>query len=285
MKKLFWMVLPMLLVALPVPAAEPVAMVTDIAGQASLTGDGNTEPLTLLAYLIPGSKIEIGKGSKAVITYFSNSWEYVLSGPAKLLVGDKGLKAIEGAALKLRKLDQQDSGVARRFSAMQRERLSQATFEMRAARIGLRLIGPVDTPISTATPEFTWSGPGDADGYHFTLSTDNGNTIRDVHIRQSSWQLPEASALKYGRPYRWQVETTLTSGETLSASGSFSVLDRHKATKILKGQPGPGADFSERVLYAVRLETEGLKYDAMKAWQALARERPDNPVLQEKATR
>ena len=44
-----------------------------------------------------------------------------------------------------------------------------------------------------------------------------------------------------------------------------------------------GAGFSERVLFAARLDAEGFRDDATIAWRALSRERPDDEVLRKLA--
>lgn len=285
LRKWAWVMLPVLAMMRPAWAAEAVAMVTDIKGAATLAGKGSPEKLALLAYLMPDSEIRIEGGARVVVTYFSKPQEFVLAGPAKVRIDADGPKVLTGGVAETRKLGQEKVSVAKKFSAMQREKLSQATFEMRGIRAGVRLLGPVDTLLSIRNPEFVWSGPKDAAEYRFTLNEDGGRVMRDLKMAQSAWQVPEASSLEYGKSYQWKVETTLPSGETLSAAGRFAVMDEVKAGKIAEARPKPGAEFSERVLHAARLETEGLKYEAKAEWQALARERPDDPVLQEQASR
>lgn len=275
--------LSMLLVVPPVLAADAVAMVTDLKGEARLTENGSTDRLQLLAYLAGGAEIEVAKDARVVITYFSSPQEYVFTGPAKIRIEAAGPQSLAGNVVQTRKLEQDSSGVMKKFSSMQREKLYQATYEMRGARPGLRLIGPIDTSISTLQPEFAWSGPNNASAYRFSLSDSAGRTLKTFKTRKSGWQVSGSALLKYGNAYRWKVETSLDSGETLSAAGSFKVLGKAGAMAIAAARPGPDADFTERVLYAARLETAGLAYQAKKEWQVLAHERPDNPVLQEKA--
>lgn len=285
LRKWAWVLLPVLAVVRPAWAADAVAMVTDIKGAATLAEKGSPEKLALLAYLMPGSEIRVEGGARLVITYFSTPQEFVFTGPAKVQINADGPRVLAGGAAETRSLGQEKVGVAKKFSAMQREKLSQATFEMRGIRAGVRLLDPVDTLLSVRTPEFAWFGPRDAIEYHFTLSEDGGRVMQDLKMAQSAWHVPEAASLEYGKSYQWKVETTLPSGETLSAAGRFTLVDEMKARKIAEAHPKPDAEFSERVLYAARLETEGLKHEAKAKWRALARERPDDPALQEQASR
>lgn len=285
LRKWGWVLLSVLALARPAWAAEAVAMVTDIKGAAALAAKGGPEKLALLAYLMPGSEIQVEAGARLVVTYFSRPQEFVFTGPAKVRINADGPKMLAGGAAEARSLGQEKAGVAKKFTAMQREKLSQATFEMRGPKAGVRLLGPVETAVLSTTPEFIWFGPKNADEYHLTLTGEDGKVIHDVKTSQSVWQPPKTASLKRGAPYQWKVETALQSGETLSAGGKFTVLGEVKARKIIEAHPKPGAEFSERVLYAARLETEGLMYEAMAEWQTLLQERPDELVLQERASR
>jgi hypothetical protein len=273
------------MVARPVWAGEAVAMVTDKKGAATVIENGAPSRLELLAYLMPGSEVELAKDAKLIVTYFSSSKEYAFSGPARILINADAPRITKGLAAEVRNIGQDKAGAAKKFSIMQRQSLAQATFEMRAARAGIRLVGPIETALLGVTPEFTWFGPNEATGYHFSLLDESGGEIQSLDTNKTAWRVHDASPLKRGASYRWKVETTLPSGETLSASGRFTVLDQKRASEIVAAHPRPDAEFSERVLYAAKLETEGLKYDAKAEWQALARERPDDPVLQDMATR
>ena len=281
-RKALWVLLPLVLLVKPVQAEEAVAMVTDLSGEATLSDAGSREQLQVLDYLSPGAQIDVHKGGRVVVTFFAGSAELTLTGPASAKVGPDGLQVLSGAPAVAHKLAQDDAVAVRKFSAMQREKLAQATFEMRGARPGLRLIGPIDTRVSSLTPEFEWSAPHEAKTFSFRLM-ESGKTLRDLETRKSRWRVAAPSLLKYGHAYVWKVQTHLASGEILSASGSFSILGKDKAKAIAAARPPAGADFSARLLYAMKLETLGLKYEARRAWKTLAIERPNAPALHEQA--
>ena len=79
--------------------AAPVAFVADIRGNATLEGDGK---LNFLAELEPGTRVLLGTGATAAITYAATGAEFSLAGPGEFLVAPKEVKAEKGAAPKRR---------------------------------------------------------------------------------------------------------------------------------------------------------------------------------------
>ena len=71
----------------PAEAAQPVAMVTDIEGENSVTGMGESVELSLLAELAPGGSIDLAAGSRLVIVYYESGNEYIFEGPASIRIG------------------------------------------------------------------------------------------------------------------------------------------------------------------------------------------------------
>ncbi|MFA6971020.1 MAG: hypothetical protein WC208_06405 [Gallionella sp.] len=266
-------------------AADAVAMVTDVRGGATLIEEGDSGKLQLLAYLVPGVQIQLEPGAAVVVTYFLKSLEYTVQGPATVTVAKDSLQVKKGGIAETRQLSQANSNNAKRFSTMQRERLAQATFVMRGMKPGLRLIDPLDTDLMSKQPVFTWSGPQSVPVYRFTLNEEGGRTLYDAKVNQASLKLPDNVSLSSGQAYRWKVETALSSGETLSATGGFTLVSEAKALAVTAARPKQDAPFSDRVLYAATLEADNLKYEARQAWRALSLERPDDIVLQEKAVR
>ncbi len=217
------------LMASPALAEDAVAMVTDVKGSVALAMEGSTEKLRLLAYLLPGQEIEIEKDARLVITFFSNPQEYTFAGPAKLRINADAPVLMKGRAAESRAVGTAGTDTAKKFTRLQRERLAQATFEMRAARPGVRLIGPIETSVLSVAPEFAWFGPSDATAYRFALMDDSGKELQAVNTGKTTWQLPATSPLQRDKSYRWKVETVLASGETLSAGGRFTALGEERA--------------------------------------------------------
>jgi len=80
-------------------AAPPVAFVADIRGNATIEGDGK---LSFLAELEPGTRLLLGSGASASITYAASGAEFTLAGPGEFVVAAGEVKAEKGASPKKR---------------------------------------------------------------------------------------------------------------------------------------------------------------------------------------
>jgi len=67
----------------PVFAAESVAFVADLSGNASIEGDGK---VTFLAELQTGTRLLLGSGSTVAVTYASTGSEFTARGPGEFVV-------------------------------------------------------------------------------------------------------------------------------------------------------------------------------------------------------
>lgn len=266
-----------------VALAEPVAMVTDAGGGVFVVADGKKQKIPLLAYLEPGAVIHLDEHAHVSITLFAKPVEYRFTGAAKLTVEEGRVVAHEGRA-EAHPVSLEKTSAVRRFTVAQRESVAQAAYEMRAVRPGLRLGDPVDTRLLGDDTVFSWDGPHPLDGYRLNLYGNGGKLLHQASVTDNSWA-PPAGLLKAGDTYTWEVGASLESGEVLTARGSFSVARSAEAGAVRAQEPQAGASFSERVLYAVLLESKGFRYDARRIWKALADERPDDAVAKERSIR
>jgi hypothetical protein len=282
--------LPLLLAALLVPFAAPawaapVALVTDLRGAASINEGGKPRPAALLVYLEPGTTIRLDAASRMVLTYLSRPMEVLVTGPAEVTVGADGVNVVKGEKAVTRNLQAGRADVARQFEPVQRDRLALATVHMRSAgRPQITLEGPNNTSVYTATPSFSWSALPGVTSYRLTVMDLGGRTLVERAVNATAYSIV-SPPLRHGVSYLWSVEAKLPSGEQLSAQGRFSVLDDALSRRIARSEPAKDASFSERVLFAAQLESEGLAYDAKRAWRSLAAERPDDITLREWAER
>jgi len=264
--------------------AEPVAMVTDVSGGASTLEKGSPRKIELLSYLEPGMTLQLDSNAHLTVTFFSKSVEYRFAGPAKLTVEQDRILAADGKA-ETHTVSLQKTSSAKKFTVAQRENMTQAAFEMRAAgRPGLRLDDPVDTSlIDGDAPKFSWDGPRPKGGYQLSLYDSHNQLLQQVTISSNLWA-PSVGLLKAGNAYEWEIKAALENGEVLTARGNFNVADNATAKSIQAQSPQAGS-FSDRVLYAVFLEEKGFKYDARRLWGELAKEHPDDLVARERSTR
>ncbi len=261
-------------------AADPVALVTDLKGNATLTENGKSSPLSVLTYLTAGAEIVLEAGGRLVVTFFSQPTEYTFAGPATVSIGPDSAKALKGQAAQPHQLADGKALAARKFAPLQRERTAMASFEMRGSpRPQVRLLGPVNTEVLTETPEFSWTTLPGVSRYHWVLSESGGGVPLEANVEGGNYRLPRESALHYGTTYKWKIDCRLPSGKTSWASGEFTLIDADRARRIIALRPAPDASFSDRLLFAVLLETEGLGFDAQREWRSLTRERPDDPSL------
>ena len=268
--------------SLGIAVAAPVAMVTDLLGASATTHKDKTK-LTLMAYIEPGTEIEVDAGARLTLTYFAKAQEQTFSGPAKILVQADRIEVLRGGAGQSRKLDPDKASAAKQIEPALRDRIAIATFVMRSTVPRLALIAPVDTKVSSTAPEFSWNASKGAREYRLTLKDEQGKVLREASVSGTTWKPQPDEALGYGRSYQWKVESVPGTGQAEAVQARFSVLEEQTATRIGQQKPGADAPFSERLLYAAQLENEGLKYEAAQQWRALAAERPHDAVLQKLA--
>src|SRR5216117_2702237 len=68
----------------PVARATGVAMVTDLQGKATVSSDGGTRDLTILAELEAGAKVKLDAGAKLVALYLDAGDEYLFKGTSTI---------------------------------------------------------------------------------------------------------------------------------------------------------------------------------------------------------
>src|SRR5262245_27817275 len=85
--------------ALGARGAPSVAFVSDVRGAATIEGDGK---LGFLAELPAGTRVLMGTGASATITYATTGAEFALTGPGEFSVSALEVKADRGAAPKRR---------------------------------------------------------------------------------------------------------------------------------------------------------------------------------------
>lgn len=263
--------------ATPFVNAAPVAMVTDLQGKATLVSGGKSQPLAMLATLESGGVVRLEPGAILVLAWMDRALEQRLAGPAEATLGSDGLRPLKGGKPETRKLDAASAEAARKFAPAARDRVALATVQMRTTRPALRIIGPNDAPVLNVQPALEWTTISGAQGYRITLTGPGGATLLDQEV--SAPPLTPARALARGAEYQWKVEARLAAGEPLSASARFLVVDDRRAQSLESARPRPDSRFSQRVLYASRLEAEGLTDDARTLWRELSAERPDDETL------
>lgn len=258
-------------------AAGPVAMVTDLTGAATSIGGTAEQPVAILNTLLEGDEIRVAGSGRLTLVYLGAGTEHVVAGPGRVRIGKAEPEMLSGAPASSRRL-----ALARETGIVQGagSNFSQAAIVMRGARKARRItvLGPRGAVLD-ARPQFRWEAPEPDLRYHFTLEDESGKTILDEQVTGETFQVPADLKLEPDLYYTWRIATTLADGKRLQGVADVNVLPEQERRDIEARMPAAGAPVSERVLYALLLEREGLNNDAHGVWAALLRERPDDAGL------
>ena len=275
----------LLTLAAATPAlAAALGMVTDLTGKAWTVDGAIRQPLAILAYLEPGTVIEVEKDGGVSITFYSPSEEQLFSGPAKFRIEKQGVVRISGAAPAVQRLGALAADATSR-DMNQGGRRTQAAVRMRSLAVGAAIGGlsPDKTAVRSTAPRFSWGALPDIAKYRLSLTSGDGTPVLEETISGTEWRLPADKALAPGKDYGWSVEATRADGAKLAGKARFSVLDADAAERLAAEAPKAGAPFAQRLRHAITLEAAGLTEDARELWRELARERPGEPAVQKRA--
>jgi hypothetical protein len=262
----------------PAPAlAEPVAMVTDMAGGNSVTGMGESTALSLLDELEPGGNVDLVAGSRLVIVYYESGNEFIFEGPASIKIGPAEPEILSGKKPQARQILL--AGI------IQPAGMIQASIVMRgvADNIDIKLENLVDTKTLEARPLFRWQPLPGATSYRFELIDDSGDSLAGADITATEMPLPEAVTLEVGVTYTWEVAARTPDGILHSSWGDFTLATDAERALIEQMRPARDASFSSRVMFAVVLQQLELRDEAVAHWKTLLAERSDDSKLRQMA--
>jgi len=274
MKKLYLFVL-LLLMALTLPAissAAPVAMVMDIQG----TVTANNNPIELLAELEANTTLVVADKASITLVYLKTGEEYVLTGPKKATLKDQNLeiagKAVAGKTL----LASAESLVSGNFS--------QAAIVMRSGKPKqkkLTIYSPTSTRILEANPTLSWQNMGKGFNYHIEVLSENGDSLFETETNNASVKVPKNVTLPRKQLLNWEVEASRGS-ITYYNMADFIVTGIEEGKQIEAARPAKNDKFARQLLFAWMLENKGITQEAQKYWQMLAKQRPNDKVIQSK---
>ena len=248
-------------------AADPVAFVADISGNAAVEGSGK---LTFLAELGTGTRLMLGTGATVSITYGSSGTEYTVRGPGEFVVGPTEVKAEKGGAPTKRVVTSvQDKAVIARVSQTASASLRMRSVPVDRAKGALQF--PVDTRVATLEPILLFRGDTPT-GSEVTITDTNGKAVWKGAAKPG--KLQAGLKLSPATRYRW---TVMTPKGTLGEA-QFETLGTEGLAKAARSQAS-ARTFPDRVMHALLLQELGATQEAREAWAALARERPDLPEL------
>lgn len=265
--------------AAPAVFAAGVAMITDASGRIETEADGAV--LGVLAELEGGAKLRLAQGAAATVLYLASGEEFRLKGAGRYQIGEKGPTALQGAKPERHKLPVDAIPPVRVRPAT----VQQATIVMRSLgpAANVKLIEPVSVRVPEERPNFRWTAVQGAETYRVQVIDSAGQPIAEFEQKGETGQLPEGLRLKAGEAYSWSVEARLANGRRISRSADFAVLDVQSWARLKRLRPETGAKFSDRVAYALMLERHEVFHLARDEWRRLHAERPNEPLLKERA--
>ena len=265
-------------------AAEPVAMVSDCVGKASISTSHNTKPCEILTNLSPGAKLRLASGDQVTVVYFSSGKEFAFMDQAEITIGEEGPTRNTGGAPKVRNLALvKETGLVPSGG----QGYQQAAIVLRNIKTQkkLQLLTPNNTALLETSPRFRWESIERGIQYRFTLIDESGRIIIETLVNSTEFQTPAQVKLTEGTVYIWQLEARTASGVVYSNSADFTLLERAERERLERVRPGPNAPVSERVVFATVLEQMNLHDEAKKHWKALLGDRPNSPKLEARAIR
>ena len=247
-------------------AADPVAFVADVHGNATIEGDGKVR---FLGELARGTKLLLGSGSVVVVTYAATGTEYTTRGPGEFSVTDGALTAEKGAAPQRRVVSRLSDPTVVASAA----KLATASTRMRGLKVdeaALRLAYPVDTRITTLRPTLRWQGG--SDGMEVRVVDTTGKVVWKG--KAATTMIVPDLRLQPGMRYTW----SLVPAQGAATEARFETLGREAIARVERSQNAAKA-FPDRVMHALLLQELGATQEAQDAWGRLAGERPDLPEL------
>ena len=248
--------------------AANVAFVADIRGNATIEGNGK---LRFLAELASGTRLLLGSGASAAITFAASGSEFTIAGPGEYLVTGAEVKMEKGTTPARRPvMTLPDPSVVARIS-----QAATASARMRGMTLpppSTVLEYPVDARVATLQPLFRWKSPQPAEEMFVRVQDLSGKEIWKAKVQPNT--APTSLKLAPGTRYAW----TLRTAKGPIAGANFETLPADAIARAEKSRAG-ARTFAARVLHAVLLQDLGAEQDAREAWAVLARERPDLPEL------
>jgi hypothetical protein len=255
--------------------ASAGVLVTDLTGKAQAP---DKRALGMLSEIADGGSIELAEGAIMVVADLASGREFLLAGPGQFRVNKSGVQGMAGASVTPRSLPASNLPEVKVAVA----RVAQATLTMRGGSFSSAApspLVPARTAVLSATPTLRWSAVEGATSYRVTLFDEAAKQILDATTRETELPLQPSSGLIGGRQYSWRVEALNARGRIADASTIFSVVAADVIKMLEQLKPDNGASYSRRVLYAAQLQEAGAVDEARQLWQALAREKPDDPNL------
>ncbi len=253
--------------------AQPVAVVTDVQGTATLPGPPAT-PVAMLQQLDAGRKVGLAAGARVALIYYANGAQYELRGPGTVSIDAQQPHASQGATIHARVA----AGPA--TVRLKPAGLVQGAVVMR--NLGLRVVAP-DPQVLSTRPELAWTDSRTGTVYDVAVIDASGARVFETTTQERRSKVPEARSLAPGQSYALQVTARIGAEVVQVARAEFRVAPAELQAQAKALVPAADAAVADRVAYALWLEQNDLRDEARRWWAAAAQSRPEQGSLRERA--
>lgn len=252
--------------------APAVGMVLDLQGSATLTENGRSGKLQLLARLYEDARIELQNGGKASVTLYATRSVYRLTGPTVVNVLKSALVVVQGATPEVKPMGQMA------VTASAAGTFVTGAYRMRSMNIPppVLLTSPDNGSVLLETrPGFSWEA-ADATSFLVALQGESGEPLYSDTVNGFKWMLPDGAQLEPGRSYQWSVTfVAQPDGQRRIATGKFSLATKAESDQFSALKPAEADPIEDWVYYAVLLQQRQMRGEARSVWQRIEMRRPD----------
>jgi hypothetical protein len=242
-------------------APEPVALVTEISGTASVAQRPDGGVLEMLHELRVGAVVTLSSGAHAVVVHTGSGVVYDLSGPGRFRVQGGGVDGLNGARVARRELPPE----IRSFQ-LKPQSAMQANIVMRGGT-PMWLEGPSGGVLGA--DELTYRIHGNVGKPSVEVTTLSGTAIVVALEASSAFNPAGAASIKPGTRYLLLVKGTDNRGKPVELSSSFWVIDSESAVRLKSARPRSDATTTDLIVYALALEGAGASATAQETWRAV----------------
>ena len=253
--------------------AEPVSVVTDVQGPATMANAAGT-PVAILHPLNAGDKLRLAAGARVALLFYADGAQYDARGPGEITLEAQRPQASSGAVVQAR------AATAPSAMRLKPGGLVQGAVVMR--NLGLRVVAP-DPQVLSPRPELAWTDSRTGTVYDVAVIDASGARAFEQTTTARTAQVPESRALAPGQSYALQVTARIGDQVVQVARAEFRVASADLQAQAKALAPSTDAPVAERVAYALWLEQNDLRDEARRWWAAAAQSRPEQGSLKERA--
>ena len=253
--------------------AKGIGMVLDVRGTVSAEAGGKSRMLEITDVLDADTRILVGKDGEVSFVFYPTREQYTAVGPTVLRLEAKLVKALQGAAPKVKKLSEEKTQVAQAYNG----RVVPAALVMKAMpgrKMPPRVIYPAEGELVLETnPEFAWSS---SEVPVSLVIMEGDNKLVERAVADTRLPLSTDHALVLGHKYRWSVEVD---GHTSAAN--FKIATDEQRQQLAGLEPTNSAPLADWVIYAMAMEQAGAVSQARRAWERIEASRPASDKLRD----